>query len=161
MVHVPPPPEPADRFAFTPVAPRPRRDGWTAAAQAAFIAALVAGESVSAACRSVGRSRNSAYALRRQPDAASFAAAWDAAEAEAVAVATHFALDRCLSPTERPVLYRGRIVGQRVVHNDRLMMQILRRAAARELPADPYAAFERAQRQLYNFNMTASGERFD
>lgn len=127
MVHVPHLPDPDDPFAFIPVAPRARRDGWTAAAQTAFIAALAEGDSVAGAARGVGRSKQSAYALRRRADAVSFAAAWDAVVANITVVASTHGLQRCIEGTMRPVVYRGRIVGERLVHDDRLLMEMLRR----------------------------------
>lgn len=65
--------------AFYPVPVRGRHDGWTLERQARFLGMLAETGSVLAACAAVGMSRNSAYALRRKPDAESFAAAWDAA----------------------------------------------------------------------------------
>ena len=53
---------------------RSRRDGWTPAAQAAFLAALTAGSSIAAAAAAAGMSRHSAYRLRRRSPAV--AAAW-------------------------------------------------------------------------------------
>ena len=64
---------------FYPVPVRGRHDGWTLERQARFVGMLAETGSVLAACAAVGMSRNSAYALRRKPDAESFAAAWDAA----------------------------------------------------------------------------------
>lgn len=45
--------------------------------QCAFLAALYATGSVSAAAKAVGKSRETAYRLRTREGAASFAAAWD------------------------------------------------------------------------------------
>lgn len=159
MVHVPPPPAPAAALAFTPAAPRPRRDGWTADRQTAFIAALAAGDSVTAACRRVGRSPKSAYALRARPDAVSFAAAWDATIADIEVFATSAALDRCLEGTRKPVIYQGRIIGERVVHNDRMLMHLLRRARPTFAPADSAAAFERDLKAITSNNFDAADER--
>ncbi len=64
---------------FYPVPVRGRHDGWTLERQARFLGMLAETGSVLAACGAVGMSRNTAYALRRKPDAESFAAAWDAA----------------------------------------------------------------------------------
>jgi hypothetical protein len=64
---------------FDPVPLRSRRDGWTPERQRAFIRILHVKRSISAACRAVGMSRKSAYALRERPGAEGFAAAWDAA----------------------------------------------------------------------------------
>ena len=63
-----------------------RHDGWTLARQAHFLRSLAQGGSVSAACAAVGKSCASAYRLRRRPDAAAFAAAWD------LCVLPHFAV---------------------------------------------------------------------
>lgn len=65
--------------AFHPVPVGPRRDGWVAERQAAFIGYLAETRSVCAAARAVGMGRESAYRLRKRPGAAGFAAAWDAA----------------------------------------------------------------------------------
>lgn len=56
-------PEPA--LPFTPVPVRPRHDGWTPGKQVAFIHALAETACVDEACRRVGMSQQSAYALRR------------------------------------------------------------------------------------------------
>jgi hypothetical protein len=64
---------------FYPVPLRPTHNGWTLERQAHFLGWLAETGSVSAACARVGMSRNSAYKLRKKPDAESFAAAWDAA----------------------------------------------------------------------------------
>jgi len=64
---------------FEPVPLRYRRDGWTPARQAAFIAALRRTRCILAACREVGVSAAAAYKLYRHPAAASFRRAWHAA----------------------------------------------------------------------------------
>lgn len=64
---------------FEPVPLRYRRDGWTPARQAAFIAALRRTRCILAACREVGVSAAAAYKLYRHPAAASFRCAWHAA----------------------------------------------------------------------------------
>ena len=63
--------------AFTPVKRRERKGGWSAKVQCAFLAALYLTGSVNAAAARVGRSRESAYRLRRAKGGESFAAAWD------------------------------------------------------------------------------------
>lgn len=65
--------------AFYPVPLRVTRTGWTTERQANFLGWLAETGSVSTASARVGMSRNSAYKLRKKPDAESFAAAWDAA----------------------------------------------------------------------------------
>ncbi len=65
---------------FTPVPmARARHDGWSPERQRAFLTALAATGTASAAAKMVGMSRKSAYALRARPDATSFAEAWDQA----------------------------------------------------------------------------------
>jgi hypothetical protein len=67
------------RIRFKPAELRARHDGWTAARQLHFIEMLAATRSVTTACRAVGKSRESAYALRDRPEARSFRLAWRAA----------------------------------------------------------------------------------
>lgn len=55
---------------------RPRRDGWTPAAQAAFVTARAGGASIAAAAAAAGLSRQSAYKLRDHPAGAALRAAW-------------------------------------------------------------------------------------
>src|SRR3954451_8048479 len=119
---------------FDPVPGRTRRDGWTPQRQRAFIAALDGGLGAGAAARSVGMSKQTAYALRRRPGAESFAAAWG----EAVGRAKR---RRCKGISERtraaidgiavPVRYRGRIVGTRMKYDDRQLIRLLGQAFAR------------------------------
>jgi hypothetical protein len=64
---------------FDPVPVKPRRDGWTGRLQIRFIAGIARGLSPGKAAARVGKTRQSAQALRRHPQGGSFAAAWDAA----------------------------------------------------------------------------------
>ncbi|WP_341713799.1 hypothetical protein [Erythrobacter sp.] len=119
--------------AFAPV-PRQkdRSNGWKAETQLAFIEALADTGSVTAACQIVGRSTHGAYHLRRQPGAEEFAAAWEAALDLGVKRIEDTAMDRALNGVEVPVYSYGKLVGTRRVHNDRLLMFMLRnRAPAR------------------------------
>ena len=68
---------------FAPVPVKPRHDGWSPSLQQRFVVALARGHGVEAAARLVGKSRATAYALRRRRGAESFAAAWDSALAQA------------------------------------------------------------------------------
>jgi hypothetical protein len=65
--------------AFLPVPLRTRRDGWTPARQARFIALLAENACVRKAAQLLGLTRESAYRLRKHPGAGSFRAAWDTA----------------------------------------------------------------------------------
>lgn len=118
---------------FTPV-PRHynRHDGWTAERQRGFIEALIATGSVKSSAHAVNMTPDSAYLLRRHPRAASFRKAWDQALACGVQRLEDIAMDRALNGTEEPVYSYGKLIGTRIVRNDRLLMFILRnRAPAR------------------------------
>ena len=65
--------------AFLPVPLRTRKDGWTPARQARFIALLAETACVRKAAQLLGLTRESAYRLRKHPGAGSFRAAWDTA----------------------------------------------------------------------------------
>ena len=116
--------------AFTPV-PRlkERSNGWKPHVQRAFIEALADTGSVAAACRMVRRSTHGAYHLRRQPGAEEFAAAWEAALDFGMRRIEDVAMDRALNGVEQPVYSYGKLVGTRMVHNDRLLMFMLRNRA--------------------------------
>ena len=107
---------------FTPVPVRARRDGWTPERQAAFVAALRDTRSVVAACRAVGMSWQTAYRLRARPDAAGFAAAWDAALAKPDRPRS---VGRALGGITTPIFYRGRQVGERRRYDNRLARYLL------------------------------------
>jgi hypothetical protein len=117
-------------IAFTPV-PREkdRSNGWKPEVQLAFIEALADTGSVKAAARAVGRAAEGAYQLRRHPEAAEFAAAWEAALAHGIQRIEDVAMDRALNGVEVPVYSYGKLVGTRMVYNDRLLMFMLRNRA--------------------------------
>lgn len=120
---------------FLPAASRRRIAGWTPARQAAFVAALFDGHSVRAAAASVGLTAQSAYALRRRADAADFAQAWDLALDAGAMKLADTALDRALNGERRTVWYRGKAVGERVIHDNRLLIALLTRRDRRSLSA--------------------------
>lgn len=99
---------------FAPVPVRARHDGWAPALQFRFVLALACGAGPDEAPRALGRTRQSAYALRRKLGAEGFAAAWDAA----LAFARSAAGARQASPLGIagidavlvPRFYRGRLV---------------------------------------------------
>lgn len=128
-------PEPAspapdwERMAFTDYGPVPlryRHDGWVPDRQLAFLEALAACGCVDEAARSVGMSRNSAYALRRRPDAQAFRLAWDAAMDFAVARLSDAALARAINGVAVPVFHNGEQIGERRHFDERLTMFMLR-----------------------------------
>lgn len=115
--------------AFTPVPRKYRHDGWTEERQRAFIEALADTGSVKAAARQVNMSPEGAYYLRRQPGAQEFAAAWEAALDHGVRRLEDIAMERAINGVEVPVYSYGKLIGTRIVHNDRLLMFILRNRA--------------------------------
>jgi hypothetical protein len=125
-----PGPDAAPDLAFTPV-PRlcDRSNGWKPEVQRRFIDALAETGSVVAACRRVGRSDNSAYQLRRHPEAGEFRAAWDAAADLGVRRIEDAAMDRALYGVEETYYHRGELVGRCRRYNERLVMFILRNRA--------------------------------
>lgn len=105
---------------------RERADGWTPGVQAQFIRTLADCGSVTRACQAVARSRVSAYKLRRDPSARTFARAWEEAMASTATMLAETALDRALNGQEEAVYYKGERIGTRVRHDNRLLFAMLR-----------------------------------
>ncbi|MEM6475723.1 MAG: hypothetical protein AAF687_06110 [Pseudomonadota bacterium] len=117
---------------FSPVPLRTRSDGWTPERQCEFIEALADTGSVSAACKHVNMTTVGAYRIRRLPEGASFAAAWEAALDLGVRRLEDVAMERALNGVAEPFYVHGKHVGERKRYNDRLLMFLLRnRAPAR------------------------------
>jgi hypothetical protein len=116
--------------AFTPV-PRhyQRHDGWTPERQRGFIEALADLGSIRAAANTVNMTPESAYQLRRHPEAGEFRKAWEAALACGVQRIEDVAMERALHGVELPVYSYGKLVGTRISYNDRLLMFMLRNRA--------------------------------
>jgi hypothetical protein len=141
---------------------KPRADGWSPQRQVDFIAALADSGCVAAAAREVGMTEQSCYRLRRAPGAEAFAAAWDAAIAQASRMLVDLAFERAIHGSDEPVFDKeGRQVGRRMRQNDRLLMFLLRayqperfrhahldRRHPSEPPAPPAPPVEQAIRAL-------------
>ena len=112
---------------FEPAHPRPRWDGWTPERQAAFIQALAESACVAEACRIVGMSERSAYALRARADAVSFRNAWDTALDYGVRRLSDAVLSRAINGVAVPVFFRGEQIGEKRFYDERLAMFLLRR----------------------------------
>jgi hypothetical protein len=133
---VPPPGEPAvpsaadddgeDHSWFEPVLRRYRHDGWTPDRQLEFIQALADCGCVDEACARVGMSRNSAYELRRRPDAQAFRLAWAAAKDVMVERLDDAAMSRAINGVPVPIFHNGEQVGERRHYDERLTMFLLR-----------------------------------
>ena len=103
-----------DFLRFDPVPLRAQHNGWTPALQLRFILALARGAGPDEAARALGRTRQSAYRLRKKAGAESFAAAWDRAQAFARSVrasrprwSSFGGIETILVPRH----YRGRLIG--------------------------------------------------
>lgn len=101
-------------FDFTPVPLRVRRDGWTPERQRRFVDLLASGCGPSEAAQAVGKTKQTAFALRVRPGAEGFCAAWDAAVEYArqrrIAALPSCAAKRALAGVLVPRFYRGRLV---------------------------------------------------
>jgi hypothetical protein len=116
-----------DDFEWIPVARQRRSDGWTPQRQREFIEVLADTGSVVEAARAVRMSANSCYRLRRAPGAEGFAAAWEAAIANASRRLVDIAFDRAVNGVEDAVLDKdGTVIHIRRRYNDRLLMFLLR-----------------------------------
>ena len=93
--------------------PKARHDGWSPDRQKTFLEALARTGSVKAAALYTGLSRESAYKLRRRPDAKAFMRAWDAALIHARDLFADDLLERGLSGWTEPVWHLGEEVGTR------------------------------------------------
>ena len=115
-----------------------RHDGWTEERQRGFIAALADTGSVKSAAHAVNMTPEGAYQLRRHPAAQQFRKAWEAALALGVQRLEDVAMERALHGIEVPVYHFGEIIGTRRVHNDRLLMFLLRNRAPKRFAADSW-----------------------
>lgn len=138
--------------AFSPVPTRERADGWTPERQAAFLAHLAVTRSVSAAARKVKMARETAYRLRRRPDAASFAATWDAVLGRGDGKRKVTAAERrrrAIDGLLKPVIYQGRHVGTMEKADNTALLGHL--ALLGFDPPDAEEACERSQSFGYDF----------
>jgi hypothetical protein len=119
-------PEPEFFPDFAPVPRAQRQDGWAPDKQVAFITALAECGCIAEACKAVGMARVSAYRLRADPHAAGFRAAWEAALDYAVRRIADNAFSRALHGVSWPVFYQGEQIGERIRHDERLVMFLLR-----------------------------------
>lgn len=139
-----------DSLAFVPV-PRKilrRHDGWTADRQRAFIEALAATGSVSAAARQVEVSNSAAYNLYNHPEAASLRAAWDRALAIGTRRIHDVVMERALDGVPRPIYYRGEQIGEERRFSDRVLVTLLRHHAFGHHPS-PVGHRSRAARERF------------
>ena len=113
-------------FSFTPVAVRARHDGWTPERQVAFIEALAECGCVTDAAKRVGKSTETAYALRARFDAQPFRMAWDAALDYAIRRLSDSAYSRALHGVVVPHYYKGELIGEHRRYDGALTRFLLR-----------------------------------
>ncbi len=100
-----------DYLLFRPVPVKRRHNGWSPLHQRAFIVALAHIGCVKLAAMSVGKSRQSAYNLRKRPGAESFVEAWDRALQCGEDNVLEISIERALYGEEKPLYYQGRKIG--------------------------------------------------
>ena len=112
--------------AYTPPDTDPA-DRWTKARMAEFLRVLAAEQSVAAAARAVGMSRQSAYKLRNRLKGEPFDIAWEAAFQHGYDALHQAALERVLHGVEVPIYHKGEQVGTRRHFDERLTTFLLAR----------------------------------
>jgi len=93
--------------------PKFRHDGWSPERQKCFLEALSRTGNVKAAAAYTGLSRESAYRLKRRPDARAFGRAWDAALIHARDIFADDLLDKGLNGWTEDVWHNGEVTGSR------------------------------------------------
>jgi hypothetical protein len=112
---------------FEPVPLAWRSDGWTPERQRAFIEELADCGVVREAASRVGMTEQSAYGLRRRPDAEAFNKAWDTAVHMGTERLQSIAVERAIQGTIRRRYFQGEVVGEERVHDNRLLIYLLGR----------------------------------
>ena len=97
----------------------PRKD-W----KPAFIEMLRATGNVTRAAKHAGRSRNQAYHVRRHSE--DFTAQWDEALEEGTDLLEAEARRRAVTGIDKPVFYKGEVVGSITKYSDKLLMFLLK-----------------------------------
>jgi hypothetical protein len=103
----------------------PPGDRWTKRKMADFLRELAVSHSVSAAAKSVGMSRQSAYRLRNRLKGAPFDIAWEAAFQHGYDALHHAALERALHGVETLHLHKGEVVAKSRRYDERLTTFLL------------------------------------
>lgn len=98
---------------------------WSRSKMARFLNELAASQSVAAAARVVGMSRQSAYRLKARLRNQPFDLAWEAALQSGYDALHQAALDRALNGVEVPVHHKGELIGTRRHYDERLTVFLL------------------------------------
>ena len=99
---------------------------WTADKMTEFLRMLAATHSVSAAAKSVGMSRQSAYKLRSRLEGKAFDVAWNQAFHQSYVNLPYAALERALNGYEVPHYYKGELIGTSRRYDERLTVALLK-----------------------------------
>ena len=110
---------------FVPVVLARRSDGWTPERQRAFIEQLASCGTVCEAAARVGMTDQSARRLRHRPDAASLNRAWENALRVSSVRRRSVAYERAVLGTVRHRTYRGKLVGEDRIFDNRLLACLL------------------------------------
>ncbi len=106
--------------------PRPvRHNEWTRAKMGAFLRELAATQSVTAAAKSVGMTRQSAYRLKNRLVGTPFALGWEVALEAGLSQLAHAALERAVHGVEVPHYHAGELVGTHRRFDERLTIWLL------------------------------------
>jgi len=139
----PDPAEPAATYSFGPA--EARYDGWTPDKQTMFLRTISEGHSIKYACRVVGMSTQSAYALRRSARGAGFALGWQGALILGRERLADEMLDRVLNGVVETITHPDGRITERHRHDNRLGAAMLARMdrVADATRADPSHAAAR------------------
>ena len=107
---------------------REQRNGWTPERQRAFIEELADCGIVRQAAARIGMTEQSAYWLRRRDDAQSFNLAWEAALQLGGDRLRSIAYERAVEGTVKRHFYKGEVVGEDRVYDNRLLIFLLGKA---------------------------------
>ncbi|HLL59308.1 MAG TPA: hypothetical protein VK391_05395 [Allosphingosinicella sp.] len=122
---------PADRSSggdildFDPVSLRPRIDGWTPQRQREYVEALADSGVAREAAARVGMSEQGVNRLRRRADARSFDRACDAALRLGARRLVSVGFERVIEGTIKRHYYRGEVVGEERVFDNRLLLGLI------------------------------------
>lgn len=134
---------------FDPVPVKARHDGWTAERQRGFIDRLAVTGCIARSARAVGMSPQSVHNLRKRKGAGSFNRACGQAQANGRSYQHDIAILRCIEGERVPVMYRGRKVGEKVRHDNSLLLAVLNsNLPAESSSEDPALALARALEAL-------------
>jgi hypothetical protein len=114
-----------DILDFDPVSLRPRVDGWTPERQREYVEALADSGVVRQAAARVGMSEQGVNRLRRRADARSFDRACDAALRLGGRRLVSVGFERAIEGTIKRHYYRGEVVGEERVYDNRLLLALI------------------------------------